>query len=104
MKIKFVSETSDFDGTKNTSEPTYHKHAMDPLDLGGLDINPIKISSAAMTYPGAECEATVDGQGRLVKLHCYLPLGGSGTGSVSVVKATIGIEGNMDTVYEITYA
>ena len=104
MKIKFVSETSDFDGTKNTSEPTYHKHAMDPLDLGGLDINPIKISSAAMTYPGAECEATVDAQGRLVKLHCYLPLGGSGTGSVSVVKATIGIEGNMDTTWEMIYA
>ena len=103
MKIKFVSETSDFDGSKNTSEPTYHKGAMDPLDLGTLDINPIKITSAAMTYPGAEVEATVDGQGRLVKLHCYLPLGGSGTGSVSVVKATIGIEGNMDTTWEMTY-
>ena len=104
IKIKFVSETSDFDGTKNTSEPTYHKGAMDPLDLGTLDINPIKITSAAMTYPGAEVEATVDAQGRLVKLHNYLPLGGTGTGSVSVIKATIGIEGNMDTVYEITYA
>ena len=104
MKIKFVSETSDFDGTKNTSEPTYHKHAMDPLDLGGLDIDPIVIASAAMTYPGAECEATVDAQGRLVKLHCYLPLSGSGTGSIKVFKATIGIEGNMDTLYEITYA
>ena len=104
MKIKFVSETSVFDGTSTVSEPTYHKGAMDPLDLGTLDINPIKITKADMTYPGAEVEATVDGQGRLVKLHCYLPLGGSGTGSVSVVKATIGIEGNMDTLYEITYA
>ena len=104
MKIKFVSETSVFDGTSNISEPTYHKGAMDPLDLGTLDINPIKITKADMTYPGAEVEATVDAQGRLVKLHSYLPLGGSGTGSVSVIKATIGIEGNMDTVYEITYA
>ena len=104
IKIKFVSETSVFDGTSNVSEPTYHKGAMDPLDLGTLDINPIKITKADMTYPGAEVEATVDAQGRLVKLHNYLPLGGSGTGSVSVVKATIGIEGNMDTLYEITYA
>ncbi len=104
IKIKFVQETSVFDGTSNVSEPTYHKGAMDPLDLGTLDINPIKITKADMTYPGAEVEATVDAQGRLVKLHNYLPLGGSGTGSVSVVKATIGIEGNMDTVYEITYA
>ena len=105
MKIKFVSETSVFDGTSTVSEPTYHKGAMDPLDLGGLDVDPIVISSAAMTYPGAEVEATVDAQGRLVKLHCYLPLAGSGTGGVSFVKnVTIGIEGNMDTVYEITYA
>lgn len=104
MSIKFISETSDFNGTSNTSEPTYHKGAMDPLDLGTLDINPIEITSAAMTYPGAECEATVDGQGRLVKLHCYLPLGGSGTGSVKIIKATIGIEGNMDTTWEMTYA
>ena len=104
IKIKFVQETSVFDGTSNVSEPTYHKGAMDPLDLGTLDINPIKITKADMTYPGAEVEATVDAQGRLVKLHNYLPLGGSGTGSVSVIKATIGIEGNMDTLYEITYA
>ena len=104
IKIKFVQETSVFDGTSNVSEPTYHKGAMDPLDLGTLDINPIKITKADMTYPGAEVEATVDAQGRLVKLHNYLPLGGSGTGSVSVIKATIGIDGNMDTLYEITYA
>ena len=102
--IKFVSETSVFDGTSNVSEPTYHKGAMDPLDLGTLDINPIEITKADMTYPGATCEATVDAQGRLVKLHSYLPLGGSGTGSVKIIKATIGIEGNMDTLYEITYA
>ena len=104
MKIKFVQETSVFDGTSNVSEPTYHKGAMDPLDLGTLDIDPIVITKADMTYPGAEVEATVDAQGRLVKLHSYLPLGGSGTGSVKVINATIGIEGNMDTVYEITYA
>lgn len=104
MKIKFVQETSVFDGTSNISEPTYHKGAMDPLDLGTLDIDPIVITKADMTYPGAEVEATVDAQGRLVKLHNYLPLGGTGTGSVKVINATIGIEGNMDTVYEITYA
>ena len=104
IKIKFVQETSVFDGTSNVSEPTYHKGAMDPLDLGTLDVKPIEITKADMTYPGAEVEATVDAQGRLVKLHNYLPLGGTGTGSVKIIKATIGIEGNMDTVYEITYA
>ena len=104
MKIKFVAESSNFDGTTNTSEPEYHKGAMDPLNLGGLDLGPIKISEAGLDYPGATVEATVDGQGRLVKLVQLLPLGGFGTGKAGPIKATINLEGSMDATYEITYA
>jgi hypothetical protein len=104
MKIKFVAESSNFDGTQNTSEPEYHKGAMDPLNLGGLDLGPIKISEAGLDYPGATVEATVDGQGRLIKLVQVLPLGGFGTGKAGPIKATINLEGSMDATYEITYA
>ena len=104
MKIKFVAESSNFDGTTNTSEPEYHKGAMDPLNLGGLDLGPIKISEAGLDYPGATVEATVDGQGRLVKLVQLLPLNGFGTGKAGPIKATINLEGSMDATYEITYA
>ncbi|MBO5937288.1 MAG: hypothetical protein J6Q79_06710 [Clostridia bacterium] len=104
MKIKFVAESSNFDGTQNTSEPEFHKGAMDPLNLGGLDLGPIKISEAGLDYPGATVEATVDGQGRLVKLVQILPLGGFGTGKAGPIKATINLEGSMDATYEITYA
>ena len=104
MKIKFVAESSNFDGTTNTSEPEYHKGAMDPLNLGGLDLGPIKISEAGLDDPGATVEATVDGQGRLVKLVQLLPLGGFGTGKAGPIKATINLEGSMDATYEITYA
>ena len=103
MKIKFVAESSNFDGTTNTSEPEYHKGAMDPLNLGGLDLGPIKISEAGLDYPGATVEATVDGQGRLVKLVQLLPLGGFGTGKAGPIKATINLEGSMDATYEMTY-
>ena len=104
MKIKFVAESSNFDGTKNTSEPEYHKGAMDPLNLGSLDLGPIKIAEAGLDYPGATVEATVDGQGRLIKLVQILPLGGFGTGKAGPIKATINLEGSMDATYEITYA
>ncbi len=104
IKIKFVSEKSDFDGTNTTSNPTYHMGAMDPLNLGTLDISPLKISSANMTYPGAETELTVDAQGRLVKLHNYLPLEGTGSGGVGPIQLTISISGAMDATYEMTYA
>lgn len=104
MKIKFVAESSNFDGTQNTSEPEFHKGAMDPLNLGSLDLGPIKIAEAGLDYPGATVEATVDGQGRLVKLVQLLPLGGFGTGKAGPIKATINLEGSMDATYEITYA
>ena len=103
MKMVFVAETSKFDGTKNTSEPTYHMGAMDPLNLGTLDIKPITITEAELNYPGATIEATVDGQGRLVKLVQLLPLNGYGTGKAGI-SATINLEGSMDATYEMTYA
>ena len=104
MKIKFVAESSNFDGTQNTSEPEFHKGAMDPLNLGGLDLGPIKIAEAGLDYPGATVEATVDSQGRLIKLVQFLPLGGFGTGKAGPIKGTINLEGSMDATYEITYA
>ncbi len=103
MVITFIAEDSNFDGTKNTSEPTQHMTAMDPLNLGSLDLGPISISEAALHYPGATCTATVDGQGRLVKLYQQLPLEGTGTGKAGI-SITLKLAGSMDGNYEITYA
>ena len=103
MTMVFVAEDSIFDGTTNTSEPTYHMGAMDPLNLGTIDLGPISISRAELHYPGATLTATVDGQGRLVKLDNKLPLEGFGTGK-AVIELTINMNGSMDSLYEMTYA
>ncbi len=103
MTMVFVAEDSIFDGTTNTSEPTYHMGAMDPLNLGSLDLGPVTISKAELHYPGATLTATVDGQGRLVRLENKLPLEGFGTGK-AVISLTINMEGSMDSLYEMAYA
>ena len=103
MTLTFIAEASNFDGTKNTSEPVEHKKAMDPLELGSLDLGPISISNAALSYPGATVTATVDGQGRLVKLEQKLPLEGEGTGKAGI-ELTLKLSGSMDGTYEFTYA
>ncbi len=103
MVLTFVAESSTFDGTKNTSEPTHHKTAMDPLDLGSLDLgDAISITQADLKYPGATMTATVDGQGRLVKLEQKLPMSGSGTGKAGI-SLTLNLEGSMDGTYEFIY-
>ena len=103
MTITLVAETSTFDGTNTTSEPTHHKSIMDPLELGSLDLGPVKITNADMKYPGATMTATVDAQGRLVKLVQKLPLEGTGTGKAGI-PLTLEISGSMDGNYEFIYA
>lgn len=102
MSITFIAETSTFDGTSTTSEPTHHKTAMDPLELGSLDLGPISISNADLSYPGATMTATVDAQGRLVKLEQKLPLEGTGTGKAGI-ELTLKLAGSMDGTYELIY-
>jgi len=102
MVLTFVAETSTFDGTATTSEPAHHKSAMDPLELGSLDLGPITISNADLRYPGATMTATVDAQGRLVKLEQKLPLEGTGTGKAGI-SLTLNLAGSMDGNYEFIY-
>lgn len=103
ITLTFVAETSTFDGT-NSTDPVHHMTAMDPLNLGTLDISPLTINSATMTYPGAVVEMTVDGQGRLVKLFNTLPLEGKGAGGYKALELELGLEGKMLSTYEMTYA
>ncbi len=103
MVITLIAETSTFDGTSTTSEPTHHKSIMDPLELGSLDLGPITISNADLSYPGATMTATVDSQGRLTYLKQQLPLEGSGTGKAGI-SLTLNLAGSMDGTYEFIYA
>ena len=105
MTMTFVAEDSNFDGTQNTSEPTYHMGAMDPLNLGSIDLgDAIKITEASLHYPGATITGTVDGQGRLVKIEQKLPMEGTGKGKAAVISVTLELSGSMDGTYEFIYA
>ena len=105
MTMTFVAEESNFDGTQNTSEPTYHMGAMDPLNLGSIDLgDAIKITEANLRYPGATITGTVDAQGRLVKIEQKLPMEGTGKGKAAVVPVTLELSGSMDGTYEFIYA
>ena len=103
ITLTFLAETATFDGT-NSTEPVHHMTAMDPLNLGTLDVKPLEIFSAEMTYPGAVTSVTVDGQGRLTQVKNSLPLEGLGNGGMGFIKAEIGLAGKMEAVYDITYA
>ncbi len=102
MTLVFAAENSDFDGTTST-EPTGHNSAMDPLNLGTLDISPASIDSASMVYSGATVTATVNADGLLTEMHLDLPMEGGGTGSVIGFSVSLEIEGAMDGKITLTY-
>ncbi|MBQ8503902.1 MAG: hypothetical protein IJ491_06475 [Clostridia bacterium] len=103
VTIKFPAETSVYDNGTVVSSPTNHLTGVDPLDLATLDLSPFEIFNADMKYSGATCDATVNAEGKLVKLHINLPLEGTGTAGKGPVKLDIGVSGFMDTTFEITY-
>ncbi len=103
VTLKLPSETSVFDNGTVTSSPTNHLTAVDPLDLATLNLDPVKIVKADMKYSGATVEATVNAEGKLVKLHINLPLEGTGSAKIGPAGLDLGVSGFMDTTFEITY-
>lgn len=103
ITLKIVGEQSTYDGT-NTVYPVHHETIMDPLNLATINMDPIKLTSATMDYPGADVELTVDGQGRVTRLYIYMPIDGSGSGGVGFIKATVGVGGSLTDELTFTYA
>ncbi len=103
VTLKFPAETSVYDNGSVLSSPTNHLTAVDPLDLATLNLDPVKIVKADMTYPGATLDATVNAEGKLVKLHINLPLKGTGSAKIGPAGLDLGVSGFMDTTFEITY-
>ncbi len=102
MTLVFAAENSDFDGT-TTTDPTGHNSAMDPLNLGTLDVSPATIDEASMVYSGATVTATVNADGLLTEMTIDLPMDGGGTGSVIGFSVSLEIEGSMDALITLTY-
>lgn len=102
MTLKFVPETSTFDGT-NSTYPDHHQSAMAPLNLATLELPAgAKITNANMSYSGATIVATVNGDGKLTKLVLDLPMEGEGTGKLGA-SLSVGIKGSNSETYEFTY-
>lgn len=101
--IEFAEETSVYDGSTTTPAQTYHSTALDPIDLATFEIPAVTISSADMYYEGATVTLTVNADGLLIRQDVYLPMAGTGVGTISFFSPSITIEGYADTVYTFSY-
>lgn len=83
--------------------PQYHAGAYGYLDLTSLDISGVTFTEANMHYPGADIEVTVNGDGKIVKLHFFMPMDGNGAAKVAFFSGNATFEGSDDETWEFTY-
>ena len=83
--------------------PNFNSQAIGFLDLTSLDLPGVTISEASMHYPGSTVTVTVDGNGRVISIHDYLPMDGSGAAKLAVFSGNASFEGANDEYWEFSY-
>lgn len=99
--IKIKEEST----TLQNPVPQFNAAAIGYLDLSKISdkINGAEITEANMHYPGSSVTATVNGDGKLVKLELYLPMDGYGAASLKVVKGNASFSGSQTETWTFTY-
>lgn len=99
--IKIKEEST----TLQNPVPPSNAAAIGYLDLTKISdkINGAEITEANMHYPGSSVTATVNADGKLVKLELYLPMDGYGAASLKLVKGNASFSGSQTEVWTFTY-
>lgn len=102
LTIVLKKETSTTDGKKTTSTAKGNSSVIDVTDVATLSDN--LIASSKLVYTGTTLKATLNKNGKLIKLTVNVPLTGVINGNLSAgLKMTSKFEGNRKDTYRITY-
>ncbi len=98
--LKLVAEETTFEAPT----PTHNAVAIGYLDLTKLDVSGATITKADMKYPGSTVVATVNPDGKLVKLDLTLPMSGYGEAKLlGVVSGNAAFDGSQHEVWTFSY-
>ena len=98
--LKLVAEETTFEAPT----PTHNAAAIGYLDLTKLDVSGATITKADMKYPGSTVVATVNPDGKLVKLDLTLPMSGYGEAKLlGVVSGNAAFDGSQHEVWTFSY-
>lgn len=98
--LKLVAEETTFEAPT----PAHNAAAIGYLDLTKLDVSGATITKADMKYPGSTVVATVNPDGKLVKLDLTLPMSGYGEAKLlGVVSGNAAFDGSQHEVWTFSY-
>ena len=99
----YTIELNPEDTTYESPVPQYHSNAYGYLDLTSLDISGVTFTEANMHYPNTVITATVNKDGKLVKIHFMMPMTGDGAAKIAVLSGRAAFEGSDDETWEFSY-
>lgn len=91
------------DTTYASPVPQYHSNAYGYLDLTSLDISGVSFTDANMHYPNTVITATVNEDGKLVKIHFLMPMTGDGSAKLGFISGSAKFEGSDDETWDFSY-
>ncbi len=99
--IKIVEEST----TLSSPVPANNAAAIGYLDLTKISdkISGAQITEANMHYPGSTVTATVNKEGKLIKLELYLPMDGYGAAKIFVANGNASFSGSQTETWTFTY-
>ncbi len=103
LSIQLVPEAERFDGTSMVNVAPHNASVMETINLGTLDLGPIKIYEAESSYPGTEIYAEFDNLGRITSIKLVRPYDMVATGKAGPISVTAGFHIEQTEEYTITY-
>lgn len=91
------------DTTYTSPVPQYHSNAYGYLDLTSVDISGVSFTDANMHYPNTVITATVNEDGKLVKIHFLMPMTGDGSAKLAFFNGSAKFEGSDDETWDFSY-
>lgn len=102
VTIGLISETSIFDGTVITN-PAYNSTVIEPINPATLEIEPLSIREAKLTYPETVVNAVFDDEGRAQSIKIHIPVDSVFAGKVSVIAFSANCYADITEQYTVTY-
>jgi hypothetical protein len=103
LTISLAAENSIFDGTV-LQNPPYNSSVIDPINPAALDLGPLKIITAEISYPETLVAASFDDNLRATSIKIDIPINAFFTGNASVIRFSANCEARITEEYTITYA
>ncbi len=84
--------------------PTYNSEVIGYLDIMGLDLPTVEISSADLKYPGSTVSITVNAAGKVTHLLNEMPMSGYGAATIAkFISGNATFEGGLNETWDFTY-